>query len=210
MAKNKIVPGTLYIIAAPSGAGKTSLVNALVKTLNNVEISISHTTRPARPGEQDGVHYWFVNQAEFQRMIDDQIFLEYATVFGYYYGTSRHWVEEKINQGVDVILEIDWQGARQVRQQFSNTIGVFILPPSRELLRERLLARQQDHATVIEQRLAAASQEIKHYYEFDYLIINNIFDLALADLQTIVRANRLSQKKQAIKYANVVANLLQN
>ncbi len=201
--------GTLYVIAAPSGGGKTSLVNALVKTLPDIRISVSHTTRPKRPGEEHGVHYWFVPSApEFEEMIAEGIFLEHAQVFNYYYGTSGHWVEENLREGIDIILEIDWQGAQQIRKKFPHSVSIFILPPSLDLLRERLLSRNQDHPEVIERRLTAASSEMSHYHEFDYLVINDVFDLALADLQTIVRANRLMTNRQAFKHRELLENLL--
>lgn len=167
--------GTLYVIAAPSGAGKTSLVKALINTLPDVKVSVSYTTRQKRPQEKEGVDYHFVDETEFETMIANGTFLEHAKVFGYYYGTSRHWVEKHLQAGEDVILEIDWQGAYQIRQQFAQSISIFILPPSFDLLRERLLYRNQDNPEVIERRLAAAVSEMKHYQEFDYLIINAAF-----------------------------------
>src|SRR5579884_3074698 len=165
--------GTLYIISAPSGGGKTSLVKALTASMPNIIVSVSHTTRPKRPGEEDGVNYHFVDQAQFKKLLAEDLFLEHATVFGNYYGTSRRWVEEKLQAGIDVVLEIDWQGAQQVRKLMPKTVSIFILPPSREVLLERLQARDQDNKAVIAKRMAAASNEISHYHEYDYLVIND-------------------------------------
>lgn len=203
-----LYPGTLYVISAPSGAGKTSLTRALVQNTSSLRISISHTTRAQRANEQHGVHYWFINQDQFQDMCDAHHFLEHAQVFGHSYGTSRLWVEEQLQQGIDVILEIDWQGARQVKLSFPQAVTVFILPPSAALLRERLQHRQQDSLAVIEQRLAASPQEMAHYYEFDYLIVNDVFSEALADLQAIVRCHRLKQPIQAQKWSELLKELV--
>lgn len=199
---------TLYIICAPSGTGKTSLVAALVESLPSLEISISHTTRPARPGEKDGINYHFINSSTFQSMIDHEDFLEHALVFDNQYGTSKSFVEKKLNQNIDVILEIDWQGAQQIRKRFKNTISIFILPPSLAVLNQRLRARGQDSETVIQRRLADAKNEIQHYHEFDYLVINDNFEIALNDLKAIVRANQLSTCIQKQKNAQFIAQLL--
>ncbi|HVV68091.1 MAG TPA: guanylate kinase [Gammaproteobacteria bacterium] len=205
----QVLMGTLYVIAAPSGTGKTSLTSALVRTLHDIKISISHTTREQRPGEQHGVHYWFVSIAEFKAMLAQDIFLESAEVFGNYYGTSRHWVLQQLESGTDVILEIDWQGAQQVRKLFPQSVSIFILPPSADLLRKRLQTRQQDHVEVIEKRLAAAASEVAHYREFDYLVVNDSFDDALLDMQAIVRANRLILSKQLQRNQKLLAELQQ-
>jgi guanylate kinase len=202
--------GTLYIIAAPSGAGKTSLVNALINKTSAIKVSISYTTRPQRPGEKHGVNYFFVDQSEFENMVIQKVFLEHAFVHDYYYGTSRQKVEEDLKAGIDVILEIDWQGARQVREKFPNCITIFIMPPSREELKKRLEARKQDQPEVIERRFAIASVEMSHYREFDYLIVNKEFEEALADLQAIVHANRLKMARQAARHAKLLAELAQN
>lgn len=199
---------TLYIICAPSGTGKTSLVAALVESLPSLEISISHTTRPARPGEKDGINYHFINSSTFQSMIDHEDFLEHALVFDNQYGTSKSFVEKKLNQNIDVILEIDWQGAQQIRKRFKNTVSIFILPPSLAVLNQRLRARGQDSETVIQRRLADAKNEIQHYHEFDYLVINDNFEIALNDLKAIVRANQLSTCIQKQKNAQFIAQLL--
>ncbi len=184
--------GKLYIIAAPSGAGKTSLVKAMVKSTPHVRVSVSHTTRGIRPTEIDGVNYHFTTVNGFQKMLQDDVFLEHAEVFGNYYGTSRHWVREQLNKGEDVILEIDWQGAQQVRNLMPDAVSIFILPPSLEALRERLIGRATDDLAIIERRMSQAVSEMSHYGEFDYLVINDEFDLALRDLQTIIRSHRLS------------------
>ncbi len=183
--------GTLYIIAAPSGGGKTSLVRALVTQLPRLVISISHTTRPARPAEKNGVNYHFVSEAEFQNLLKSDTFLEHANVFGYCYGTSKKLVQESLAQGNDVILEIDWQGAQQIRQQFPDAVGIFIMPPSLDVLRERLRERAQDSEQVIEHRMQQAEAEMSHANEFDYLIINNDFELAVMDLMSIIHSQRL-------------------
>ena len=182
--------GTLFIISAPSGAGKTSLVAEILARMDNIQASISHTTRAARSGETDTVNYHFVSQQTFQSMVADSAFLEHAEVFGNFYGTSRQWVQETLNAGTDVILEIDWQGAEQVRQQFAQSKSIFILPPSKQALRERLNGRAQDDIEVINKRIAAATEEMSHYVEADYLVINDDFDLALEQLKGIISAQR--------------------
>jgi guanylate kinase len=176
--------------------------------MDNLLVSISHTTRPQRQGEQNGLNYHFVPVDEFETLIAQDAFLEYAVVFGHYYGTSRQWLEQQLTQGKDVILEIDWQGARQVRLLVPNCVNIFILPPSKQALLKRLQNRAQDNATVITQRMAAASHEINHYQEYDYLVINDDFTIALADLQAIIKAQRLQCDKQANRYADLIAQLL--
>jgi len=182
--------GTLYIVAVPSGAGKTSLVKSLIETTPGVAVSISHTTRPPRPGECEGEHYHFVTPAAFEAMIAQGAFLEHAQVFGNRYGTSRAAVQIQRQAGLDVILEIDWQGARQVRERMPDSPSIFILPPSRETLRQRLTGRGQDQVEVIERRMAAALDELSHYTEFDYLVINDDFATALDALRAILIAHR--------------------
>ena len=182
--------GTLYIIAAPSGAGKTSLVKRLLATTPGVEVSVSHTTRPPRPGEQDGIDYYFLDTPTFQALIEEGVFLEHAQVFDHLYGTSRYPVFERLQAGMDVILEIDWQGARQVRKCASRTRSIFILPPSRKVLRQRLENRAQDPDEIIERRMATAISEMSHYHEFDYIVINDDFPAALEALRAIFIANR--------------------
>ncbi len=200
--------GTLFIISAPSGAGKTSLVNALVERDPDIQLSTSYTTRPIRPGEREGVDYFFVNQKTFKSMRERCAFLESAEVFGNYYGTSRQEVDEHLEDGTDVILEIDWQGAQQVRKSTSDCVSVFILPPSRDTLRERLEKRGRDEADTIEKRLAEAVAEMSHYSEFDYLVVNDDFETAVADLQAIMRARRLETPSQAVERESLIADLL--
>lgn len=200
--------GTLFVIAAASGTGKTSLVGELVKRRKQVEISISHTTRAARPGEKDGEHYCFVDDDTFTAMVNNQQFLEHANVFGNQYGTSALWVQQRLNHGIDVILEIDWQGAAQVRALKPNIVSIFILPPSLDALRERLIKRNQDDVEVIDQRMAKAQAEMSHYSEFDYIVINDDFESALADLQAIIDDKRLARDKQLQRHSALLEDLL--
>ncbi|RFA31169.1 guanylate kinase [Alkalilimnicola ehrlichii] len=200
--------GTLYIISAPSGAGKTSLVSALVEAWPNLAVSVSHTTRSRRPGEVDGEHYHFVDVERFQRMVAEAAFLEHASVFGNYYGTSQPAVEARLSQDVDVILEIDWQGARQVRAAMPDSVSIFILPPSRNELEARLRARGQDSDEVIASRMREAVSEMSHYGEYDYLVVNDRFDQALADLSAIVRARRLRCAAQSQRMKDVLRDIL--
>ncbi len=202
-------PGTLFLVSAPSGAGKTSLVRALAGADSRVRLSISHTTRPRRPAEANGVHYHFVTEARFRSMIEENAFLEHARVFGNYYGTSRAGVVEGLDAGFDVILEIDWQGARLVREQIPDAVGVFILPPSRAVLEARLRNRAEDTEEVIEQRLAKAVEEMSHHAEFEYLIVNDKFDEALDDLRAVVRAARLRHARQRILRRTLLTELLE-
>ena len=192
--------GNLYVVAAPSGAGKTTLVRLLLEA-EPVRLSISFTTRQPRPGEQDGREYHFVDTATFRAMIERQEFLEWAEVHGNFYGTSKKWIADQLAVDADVLLEIDWQGAQQVRQQFPDAIGIFILPPSMEELERRLTGRGTDAADVIARRLAAAQAEMHHVGEFDYVIINNQLEEALLDLRAVVRASRLQYAAQAARYA---------
>lgn len=202
--------GTLYIVSAPSGAGKSSLIAGLLERNPTyaMKVSISHTTRGMRPGEQDGVHYHFVQKEQFEALIEQGEFLEYAEVFGNYYGTSRVWIEDTLEKGIDVFLDIDWQGAQQIRQQMPHAKSVFILPPSKEELERRLNTRGQDSVAVIAKRMSEARSEISHYCEYDYVIVNDDFDVALMDFKAILRAERLKQDKQAAKYQSMIAALL--
>jgi guanylate kinase len=200
--------GTLFIISAPSGAGKTSLVQALVKQEQNLQVSVSYTTRPKRPGEEDGTNYHFVDKQTFSAMRENADFLEHAEVYGHSYGTSHRWVDEKLANGIDIILEIDWQGAQQIRRLMPDSTSVFILPPSRKALRERLEDRGQDDSSIIDARMAKAISEMSHYFESDYLIINDDFDAALDDLQAIIRSQRLKQLPQADLLQPLISDLL--
>ncbi|MEO6697452.1 MAG: guanylate kinase [Gammaproteobacteria bacterium] len=200
--------GTLYIIAAPSGGGKSSLVKALLEATPNLQVSISYTTRPMRPREQQGADYHFVDQAQFAALRDSGAFLEHAEVFGHCYGTSRAWVTERLQQGVDIILEIDWQGKRQIAQSFPEAVSIFILPPSRTVLEQRLRARGQDGDEVIVQRMQAATNEISHWNEFDYLVLNDDFETAAADLKAVIVARRLRRELQGARLQRLLADLL--
>jgi guanylate kinase len=202
------VRGCLYTVSAPSGAGKTSLVKALVERTPGIRVSVSHTTRAMRPGEVDGVNYHFVDQDKFMAMVNASAFLEHARVFNNFYGTSQQWVEDTLAQGGDVILEIDWQGAQQVRRLVKGTVSVFIAPPSLETLRTRLTGRGQDSPDVIASRMQAAVAEMSHYPEADYLIVNDDFEVALLDLQSIVRAARLALQRQQQLHADLLRELL--
>jgi guanylate kinase len=199
--------GTLYTISAPSGAGKTSLVKALIESINDLVVSVSHTTRAARDGEQNGVNYHFISNSDFQGMLKDDLFLESAKVFDNYYGTSKQEVVKKLNDGIDVILEIDWQGAKTVRRLMPNMVSIFILPPSRAILEERLRSRATDSDEVIARRLSGAAEEISHCVEFDYLVINDDFSVALKDLQSIIYSQRLRQVVQVPKIKNLLMDL---
>lgn len=200
--------GTLFIIAAASGTGKTSLVKALVADADRLGVSVSHTTRPARPGEIDGVNYHFTSREQFLVEVAAGQFLEHAEVFGNLYGTSRTWVEQQLAKDHDVILEIDWQGAQIVRALMPQALSIFILPPSLKALAERLNGRGTDSNEVIAHRLSEAIADITHYSEFDYLVINDDFPTALADLQAIVRAARQSHRAQADRQAELIKRLL--
>lgn len=200
--------GTLFIISAPSGAGKTSLVKQLVKSSDDITVSISHTTRSQRPGEVDGVDYHFIDEQEFLSMVGHSAFLEHARVFDNYYGTSQQAVERLLLDGKDVILEIDWQGARQVRRLIQDSQSIFILPPSGAALRERLQARGQDGEDVIQRRMQDAVNEMSHYAEFDYLVVNDDFDQALQELSCILTANRLRQVRQERNIEKLLIELL--
>ena len=200
--------GTLFTVSAPSGAGKTSLVNALIEGTEDICVSVSHTTRPQRPGEQDGVNYHFVDQNTFKSMLGDNAFLEHAQVFSNFYGTSQQWVEDTLKSGKDVILEIDWQGAQQVRRLMPDTVGVFILPPSKEALENRLTGRGQDEQSVIDARMAEAVNEMIHYVEADYLIINDVFNAALDEFKNIVGVQALKLSRQQELHRELLSQLL--
>jgi len=194
------MPGTLIIITAPSGAGKTTLVSGLLERDSNVQLSISYTTRDPRPGEQEGREYHFVDVPTFRALRDRGEFLEWAEVHGNYYATSRVWIKEQITSGRDILLEIDWQGAQQVRKAFPDTVGVFVLPPSLEALEERLRGRATDNDDVISRRLLGARGEMRHVGEFDYVILNNELPVAIDDLVAVVRASRLRYANQHARH----------
>lgn len=204
---NRGTTGTLYIISAASGAGKTSLLRALMSRDPQVVISVSHTTRAPRPGEVDGRDYHFVDESAFLELIDSGAFLEHAHVFDRRYGTTHAAVEADLAAGRDVLVEIDWQGARQIRECLDDTVSVFILPPSRDALDQRLRARAQDSEAVIADRMQAAVSEMSHCGEYDYLVWNDDFEVALADLEAIVRARRLRRSRQLQQHAAALADL---
>ena len=202
--------GTLYIVSAPSGAGKSSLISALIQknTDNNLQVSVSHTTRAPRSGEVDGSHYHFVNVESFKKLIDEKVFFELAQVFNNYYGTSRTVIEQQLAQGIDVFLDIDWQGARQVKELMPQAKGIFIMPPSRTELERRLVGRGTDSDEVITSRMQQAVSEMSHYNEYDYLIINDDFEQALTDFSAIIGGNRLSNAQQSLKHSDMLKDLL--
>jgi len=197
----------LFIVSAPSGAGKTSLVRKLISELDSVGVSVSHTTRGMRPGEIDSKDYFFTSREEFETMIEADRFLEYAEVFGNYYGTSLDAVQQNLSEGTDVILEIDWQGAAQVRQKLDNVVSIFILPPSRATLIERLKGRGQDNDEVIERRTSEAVAEMQQYHRADYLIINDDFEQALLELKAVILSYRVAKSRQAMCHAGLITSL---
>ena len=200
--------GTLYIVAAPSGAGKSSIVNACLARDSNICLSISFTSRQPRPGERHAEHYHFISADEFERMVAAGDFFEHALVHGDWKGTARQSVEPQLAAGKDVLLEIDWQGARQVRSKVPNAVSVFILPPSRQALEQRMRSRGQDTEEVIAQRLAAAREEMSHYGEFDYLIVNEDFDTAVDEMCAIFTASRMRKDRQVARHAKLISTLL--
>lgn len=201
-------PGTLFIIAAPSGGGKTSLVKRLLQEDPQLTLSISHTTRSMRPQEQNGVDYFFISTEQFADKIVQQDFLEHATVFGYHYGTSSEQVLQALQTGIDVILEIDWQGAQQVRQLFDNVVSIFILPPNYDILAERLALRGQDSESIIQNRMKKSRDEMSHCHEFDFIVFNEIFEICLRDMQFIIASHRLSYSQQCWRNADKLSKLL--
>ncbi|KPH89193.1 MULTISPECIES: guanylate kinase [Pseudoalteromonas] len=200
--------GNLFILSAPSGAGKSSLINALLKKHADMKVSVSHTTRAPRPGENNAEHYHFVSVDEFKALIAKDDFFEWAQVFDNYYGTSKQAIEEQLAAGIDVFLDIDWQGARQVREIMDDVKTIFILPPSKQELEQRLNNRGQDSAEIIAGRMAQAQSETSHYNEYDYVVVNDDFDTALRDLETIVIAQRLTLKAQTTRHQTLINELL--
>lgn len=200
--------GTLFVVSSPSGGGKTSLVKNLLETEDKIVLSVSHTTRPPRPTEREGIDYHFVNADDFEAMCKANDFLEHATVFGNRYGTSRSAVTEQLELGTDVVLDIDWQGAEQIRSRMPDSVSIFIVPPSRAVLEQRLRGRRTDSPDVIEKRMRAATAEISHYHEFEYLLINDDFEQAAAELRLIVRACRLRTPVQKARHDALVRELL--
>lgn len=201
---------TLYVIAAPSGGGKTSLIAALLERDPNVRLSVSYTTRPPRPGEEDGTHYHFVEKDEFRKLVREDALLEYAEVYGHHYGTGRAAVEAELEAGHDVLLDIDWQGAQQIRSTFPASCTIFVLPPSLEELRRRLERRGQDDREVIDKRMAEARSEIAHWREFDFIVVNDDFDEALADLHAVIHERRTLRPNLPDRIAPLLAELLEN
>ncbi len=200
--------GNLFIVSSPSGAGKSSLISALLKKHQDMQVSVSHTTRAPRPGETDGEHYHFTDVNSFKNLIEDKGFYEWAEVFGNFYGTSKQAIQEQLAQGVDVFLDIDWQGAQQLRKLMPEVISIFILPPSREELESRLNKRGQDSAEVIAKRMAQAQSEMSHYDEYDFLLINDDFEQTLLQFESIVLAHRQKTANQQSKYADLLTQLL--
>ena len=203
-------PGNLFILSAPSGAGKSSLINALLKqeSTRPMQVSVSHTTRDPRPGEVDTEHYHFVTVEHFKKLIEENAFYEYTEVFGNYYGTSEAAIDAQLAQGIDVFLDIDWQGAQQVRMKKPSVTTIFISPPSRVELENRLRGRGQDSEEVIAERMAQAQAECSHFQEFDYIVVNDNFELALSDLTTIVNNQRLKRSQQAAEHSTLLAELI--
>ena len=200
--------GNLFILSAPSGAGKSSLIGALLKKHSDMKVSVSHTTRSPRPGEENGVHYHFVSVDEFKALIEKNDFFEWAQVFDNFYGTSKQAIESQLAAGIDVFLDIDWQGAQQIRKLVDDVETIFILPPSKEELESRLNNRGQDSAEVIAGRMAKAQSETSHFNEYDYVVVNDDFDTALAEIEMIVMAKRLSLQSQAVRHQALLENLL--
>ncbi len=201
--------GQLFIISAPSGAGKTSLVRQLVQRVKNLQVSVSHTTRSMRPNDKDGLDYFFAEKAKFERMIEADEFLEHALVFGNYYGTSRAAVEKTLANGLDILLEIDWQGAQQVRTKMPQASSIFILPPSKEALIQRLKGRASDSDEVIARRTAEAVEEMRHHGAADYLVINDSFDVAVGELVALIESRRLTTARQSVLHGDLIASLIE-
>ncbi len=200
--------GTLFMVSAPSGAGKTSLVQAVLEQVDNLSVSISHTTRKPRIGEKNGEAYHFVDEAEFKQMIKDNRFLEYATVFKHHYGTSKQHIEEDLAAGKNIILDIDWQGARQIKSLLRNSVGIFILPPDYHSLRDRLINRHDEDMEMVEYRMQQARNEMSHFKEYDYVVINDNFDEAVDELTAIITATNLGSCRQSAYFDSVVNEIM--
>jgi len=200
--------GKLFIITAPSGAGKTTLVHELASQDKNLSVSVSHTTRPARAGEENGVNYHFIEKSEFTTRLSESDFLESAEVYGYHYGTSQLWVSEQLNKGLDVILEIDWQGAQQIRKLYPDTCSIFILPPSIEALTERLTERAQDDSETIDNRMQQAKGVMEHVAEANFVVVNDDFQTALQDIRAIIRSQRLMVTSQQSNLSDLLSSLI--
>lgn len=200
--------GKLFIVAAPSGGGKTSLVKQLIQDVAFIDVSISHTTRAMRPGEVNGIDYFFIDEAEFKHKVAQNAFIEYATVFDHLYGTAFEQINARLSAGIDVVLDIDWQGAQQIKRAFSDAVGIFVIPPSIDTLKQRLQVRRQDSETVIDDRMRRAQAELAHYSEFDYLIVNDNFEEAALQLKAIVIAHRLRMSRQLIQQEKLLSFLL--
>lgn len=200
--------GSLFIVAAPSGGGKTSLVKKLVRDLADIVVSVSHTTRDMRTAEVDTVDYFFVDEPEFQRMVDEHAFVEHARVFNHLYGTSFAQIKDRLSMGIDVVLDIDWQGAQQIKRAFADAVSVFIIPPSLDILKQRLMARQRDDVQIIQERMDQVHAEMSHHTEFDYLIVNDDFDIAAFELQAIVVAHRQRVSRQLVQQRKLLSFLM--
>ncbi|MBE8215667.1 MAG: guanylate kinase [Endozoicomonadaceae bacterium] len=200
--------GNIYVISAPSGAGKTSLIDALCTSIPSLDVSISYTTREPRLHEKNGQHYHFLKMQEFEELLAQDEWLEYANVFGNYYGTSKTLLNKQLKNDIDVLLELDWQGAQQIRTILPKSTSIFILPPSKMILKERLKHRGTDTSAIVERRLAEATKEISHYAEYDYLIINDIFDTALLQLKSIIQCHRLTRDRQYVDHHALIQTLL--
>lgn len=200
--------GTLFVVSAPSGAGKTTLVRALINEDQNLKVSVSHTTKPIREQDVEGRDYFFVSELDFQKMVDEGEFLEHVNIFGHWYGTSYAWIEEQISLGFDIVLELDWEGAKAVKKKFSDSVNVIILPLSKEILEERVIERDRDPKDVIEYRLSKLKDEVANYKEYDYIVVNDDFNSALDDLHAIVRSRRLKLSYQESEIEEIIEDLV--
>ena len=200
--------GSLFIVAAPSGGGKTSLVKQLLSDMDQIVVSVSHTTRQKRPGETHGVDYFFIDDQIFNQMVAEDAFVEHANVFDHFYGTSAAQITDRLQAGIDVVLDIDWQGAQQIKRRFADAVSIFVIPPSLDALKQRLMSRQQDDVQTIAHRMQRAQDELSHYSEFDYLIVNDDFALAASELKAVVVAHRLRMARQSKAQRKLLSFLL--